>query len=375
VGVAAAQLALHLSPLASQRAKRRQADRRGAAETSATRRKRVRPTVAGGSSTARMAYDIHASSMSSLVGVGRLRVCDHSRTCAAMAYDAFLSGETFRTANIEVCDRQIALMDCAQIRNGIVAGFTGERARPKSSRASGRSAARGLVSVSGYLVGQTCSREGPYAAGAELQWWVREGYKFYLATERGGRRYEGIPARLCEMLIWPIASPKWGFTDAPIDRTLRPSTIRITSACGPQTIAGAGPSRKASRSTTIWKSSSAKGPAITVPSITLEGGLMPMARAPDASSYVRGSRASMASGHKRRCWSQICLKKRRGGFAEGRVESRPLLLNLTYSPASEGREPCVSSYIKVGQETRTTMRSITRTMAPDRRWSSSTAGL
>ncbi len=76
---------------------------------------------------------------------------------------------------------------------------------------------------------------------------------------------------------------------------LRPSTIRITSASWSTTIAGDWASRKASRSTTIWKSSSPRDPPSPFHPSLLK--VMPMARRTRTPVPMPGSsRASMRIG-------------------------------------------------------------------------------
>lgn len=67
---------------------------------------------------------------------------------------------------------------------------------------------RGLVSVSGYLIGSQAANEMPLPPKAELQWW----YQFYFATERGREGYAHYTNDFTR-LVWQLASPKWQFGD------------------------------------------------------------------------------------------------------------------------------------------------------------------
>ncbi|APX85129.1 alpha/beta hydrolase [Methylorubrum extorquens] len=67
---------------------------------------------------------------------------------------------------------------------------------------------RGLVSVSGYLIGSQAANAMPLPPRAELQWW----YQFYFATERGREGYASYTKDFAR-LIWQLASPKWQFSD------------------------------------------------------------------------------------------------------------------------------------------------------------------
>jgi len=53
---------------------------------------------------------------------------------------------------------------------------------------------KGLVSVSGYLIGSQQAGKVPLPPKAELQWW----YQFYFATERGRAGLRKKPARFRE---------------------------------------------------------------------------------------------------------------------------------------------------------------------------------
>src|SRR5690606_2468863 len=75
---------------------------------------------------------------------------------------------------------------------------------------------KGLVSVSGYLIGNQKSGETPLEPSAELQWW----YQFYFATNRGRAGYEKYRREFAK-LIWRLASPKWNFDDTTFNRTAK----------------------------------------------------------------------------------------------------------------------------------------------------------
>ena len=108
----------------------------------------------------------------------------------------------------------IALMDALQIEEAIVAGFDWGARTANIVAALWPRRCKGLVSVSGYLIGNQEAGKLPLPPKAELQWW----YQYYFATERGRAGYEKY-RRDFSKLIWTIASPKWEFTDAIFDRT------------------------------------------------------------------------------------------------------------------------------------------------------------
>ena len=194
----------------------------------------------------------------------------------------FLSGETFRNGQQSaVALDTIALMDALQIRTAIVAGFDWGARTANIVAALWPQRCKGLVSVSGYLVGNPAAGKVPLPPAAELQWW----YQFYLATERGRAGYEKYRHDFAK-LIWAIASPKWDFTDATFDRTAasfdNPDHVGIVVHNYRWRL---GLVEGESKYDDLEKQL-AKGPAITVPSITLEGDANG-APHPDASSYAR----------------------------------------------------------------------------------------
>ena len=138
---------------------------------------------------------------------------------------------------------------------------------------------KGLVSVSGYLIGSKQAGQTPLTPTAELQWW----YQFYFATERGRAGYEKYRREFAR-LIWQIASPKWNFNDAAFDRSAaafnNPDHVaivihnyrwRLGLAAG-ETAYDA------------LEEHLAQAPVIQVPTITLEGDANG-APHPDAGSY------------------------------------------------------------------------------------------
>ena len=73
---------------------------------------------------------------------------------------------------------------------------------------------KGLVSVSGYLIGSQQAGQVPLPQQAELQWW----YQYYFATERGRVGYEQYRRDFAK-LIWQTASPKSNFDETTFERS------------------------------------------------------------------------------------------------------------------------------------------------------------
>jgi len=108
----------------------------------------------------------------------------------------------------------VDLMDALKIEKALLAGFDWGARTADIVAALWPERVRGLVSVSGYLIGSQMAGEQPLPPEAEYQWW----YQFYFATERGKLGYEKNRHDF-NKLIWRLASPQWKFDDATYDRT------------------------------------------------------------------------------------------------------------------------------------------------------------
>ena len=127
----------------------------------------------------------------------------------------FLSSETARNGEqAVVAVDAIALMDALEIKRAIIGGFDWGARTANIIAALWPERCKGLVSVSGYLIGSQAAGRTPLPPGAELQWW----YQYYFATERGRAGYEKYRYDFSK-LIWRLASPKWSFDDRTFDRT------------------------------------------------------------------------------------------------------------------------------------------------------------
>ena len=125
---------------------------------------------------------------------------------------------------------------------------------------------KALVAVSGYLIGSQEANRKPLPPSAELAWW----YQFYFATERGRAGYEQYRHEFAK-LIWQTASPRWDFDDGTFDRSAaafdNPDHVDIVIHNYRWRI---GVADGEPRYDDIEEQLAA-GPAITVPTITLEG--------------------------------------------------------------------------------------------------------
>ncbi|MEU7742010.1 alpha/beta hydrolase [Nonomuraea sp. NPDC049158] len=193
----------------------------------------------------------------------------------------FLSDRTFRNAQQSVIALDIiALMDALKIQKAILAGFDWGSRTGDIIAALWPERCKALVSVSGYLITNREAQKEPLPPRAELAWW----YQYYFATERGRlglERYRHDFARL----IWENVSPTWKFDDATFERTAvsftNPDWVpivihnyrwRLSLAAGDPRYDG------------IEKRLAA-APAISLPTITLDGERDPFTPAGNGASY------------------------------------------------------------------------------------------
>jgi pimeloyl-ACP methyl ester carboxylesterase len=159
-------------------------------------------------------YDIHAfvDVAPSLASAGYRVIVPYLR---GYGTTRFLSDDTVRNGQqAVVAVDAIALMDALNIGEATVAGFDWGARTANIVAALWPERVTGLVSVSGYLIGNQAAGKMPLPPKAELEWW----YQFYFATERGRVGY-GKYRREFSKLIWQLASPKWNFGDAIFDRS------------------------------------------------------------------------------------------------------------------------------------------------------------
>jgi pimeloyl-ACP methyl ester carboxylesterase len=128
---------------------------------------------------------------------------------------SFLASETPRTGQpSSLAVDTISLMDALDIRQATVAGFDWGARTTDILGALWPDRVKGIVSVSGYLIGSQEAGSVPLPPKAELQWW----YQYYFATERGREGYYKYRREFAE-LIWRLASPKWDFDEATFARS------------------------------------------------------------------------------------------------------------------------------------------------------------
>jgi pimeloyl-ACP methyl ester carboxylesterase len=179
----------------------------------------------------------------------------------------FLSSETMRNGQPTAVALDItALMDALNIQQAILAAFDWGARTADIIAVLWPERCKGLVSVSGYLIGSQNAGMIPLPPEAEFQWW----YQFYFATDRGRAGYEKYRHDFAK-LIWKQASPKWRFDDATFERSAaafnNPDHVDITvhNYRWRQGLAAGEAKYDA------FEQKLASAPPIGVPSITMEG--------------------------------------------------------------------------------------------------------
>jgi pimeloyl-ACP methyl ester carboxylesterase len=159
-------------------------------------------------------YDIHSfADVTPLLAAAGYRVivpfaCGYGTT-------RFLSDDAPRNGQqAALAADVIAHMDALNIETAILAGFDWGARSANVVAALWPDRCKGLVSVSGYLIGSQAANAAPLPPAAEHAWW----YQFYFATERGRAGYDTY-RRDFSKFIWRLASPKWAFDDATFARS------------------------------------------------------------------------------------------------------------------------------------------------------------
>ena len=157
-------------------------------------------------------------------------------------------------------------MEALKIEKPVIAGFDWGARSADIVAALWPERCKALVSVSGYLIGNQEAGKLPLPPKAELQWW----YQYYFATERGRLGYDKYRHDFAK-LIWQIASPKWSFDDATFDRSAasfdNPDHVAIVIHNYRWRLGLANGEPKYDE----LEKKLAHAPAITVPTITMEG--------------------------------------------------------------------------------------------------------
>ena len=211
-------------------------------------------------------YDIHAfkAVAPALAAKGHRVIVPYLRGHGATR---FLAADTVRNGEpVALAEDTVALMDALNIRRAILAGFDWGARSADIIAALWPERVRGLVAVSGYLIGSQAAGRNPLPPEAELQWW----YQFYFATERGRAGY-AQHRRDFARLIWRLGSPKWDFDEATFARSAaaldNPDHVAVVIDNYRWRLGlSAGEERYRALEARL-----AEAPTIIVPTITLEG--------------------------------------------------------------------------------------------------------
>jgi pimeloyl-ACP methyl ester carboxylesterase len=179
----------------------------------------------------------------------------------------FLSADTPRNGQQgAVASDIVALMDALKIRQAVLGAFDWGARTACILAAIWPERVAGLVSISGYLIGNPKANAKPLPPAAEFAWW----YQSYFATDRGRDGYAANVATF-NRFIWQQASPRWRFDDATYLRSAQsfnnPDHVAIVVHNYRWRIGlASGESRFEALEARL-----AQAPTITVPSITMEG--------------------------------------------------------------------------------------------------------
>ena len=127
----------------------------------------------------------------------------------------FLSEDTLRNGQPAALAKDaVDFMGALRIDKAIIAGFDWGARTADIVAVLWPERCKGIVAVSGYLIGSQQAGKMPLPPKAEHGWW----YQYYFATERGRAGYEKYRREFAK-LIWQLASPRWDFDDATFERS------------------------------------------------------------------------------------------------------------------------------------------------------------
>ncbi len=160
----------------------------------------------------------------------------------------------------------VAFMDALKIKKAILGGYDWGARTADIIAAIWPERVKGLVSVSGYLIGSQAGNVAPLPPKAELAWW----YQFYFATARGAAGY-AANTKAFNKQIWQLASPKWNFSDATYEESVKgfdnPDHVQVVIDNYRWRL---GLSKGETKYDALEKKLAAS-PVISVPTVTLEG--------------------------------------------------------------------------------------------------------
>jgi pimeloyl-ACP methyl ester carboxylesterase len=179
----------------------------------------------------------------------------------------FVSDKTMRNGQQSALAVDIVdLMDALKIGKAIIGGFDWGARTANIIAALWPERCKALVSVSGYLIGSQEANKTPLPPKAEQAWW----YQYYFTTERGMVGYSQNTYEF-NKLIWQTASPKWEFDESAYKKSAQsfdnPDHVAIVIHNYRWRLGLADGEGKYNN----YEKQLATAPAITIPTITLEG--------------------------------------------------------------------------------------------------------
>lgn len=195
----------------------------------------------------------------------------------------FLSDATMRNGQqSQIALDVVALMDALKIEKAILAGYDWGGRSANIIAAMWPERVKAMVSVNGYLINNRERNQIPLNPKAEHGWW----YQFYFATERGKAGYTANTRDFNE-LMWRNNSPTWAFDEATYARSAASfanpdhAAIVIHNYRWRLSLVEGDPALDA------LEAKLAAGPAIPVPSITIDGDSDGVVPATDGSAQAK----------------------------------------------------------------------------------------
>jgi pimeloyl-ACP methyl ester carboxylesterase len=179
----------------------------------------------------------------------------------------FLDAATPRSGQQAALGRDLLeLMDALQIPSAVLCGFDWGGRAACIAAALWPDRVRGLVTANGYNIQDIAASVAPAAPEQEHRLW----YQYYFHTERGRAGLQNNRRDLCK-LLWKLWSPNWKFDDATYARTAEsfdnPDFVDVVIQSYRHRF-GYAPGDPAYD---IYERELAARPAITVPTIALQG--------------------------------------------------------------------------------------------------------
>jgi pimeloyl-ACP methyl ester carboxylesterase len=194
----------------------------------------------------------------------------------------FLSETAIRNAQQAVVALDIvALMDALGIERAVLGGYDWGARTANIIAALWPERCKAMVSVNGYLINNRERNKLPLSPKAEQGWW----YQYYFATERGRAGYDANRREFTK-LIWTSNSPTWRFDEATFERSAasfdNPDHVSIVIHNYRWRLSLAEGDPKHDE----LERRLASGPAIGVPTITLDGDSDGVAPATDGAAQA-----------------------------------------------------------------------------------------